>query len=197
MAAAGAPGQVNPRQDSAAAGHASPQSHVPVPAPSSLTKQSNLHQTTTVRNLVNLKKQSLHLAPRKDDANTLEISFTIDAVQECMCDIPPHAQPCACCKTLNPSAESFRRTLQCEYLPCWEGGQENWPNYSQEDNMRQCAMSSWRMNLSSADLYPANEMLKLCTLLLPFCCVYQGIYLLIILDPAVCSAGCWPLQMTM
>nr|BAV58245.1 hypothetical protein [Ulva partita] len=47
------------------------------------TKQSNLHQTTTVRNLVNLKKSSLCLTPRKDDASVLDITFLIDAVQEC------------------------------------------------------------------------------------------------------------------
>lgn len=51
-------------------------------------RQNNLHHTTTVRNLVNLKKQSLTLTPRKDDPETLDISFSIDAVQECMYDTP-------------------------------------------------------------------------------------------------------------
>ena len=51
-------------------------------------RQNNLHHTTTVRNLVNLKKQTLTLTPRKDDPETLDLSFCIDAVQECMYDVP-------------------------------------------------------------------------------------------------------------
>lgn len=54
--------------------------------PQPAVRQNNLHHTTTVRNLVNLKKQTLTLTPRKDDPETLDISFCIDAVQECMCD---------------------------------------------------------------------------------------------------------------
>lgn len=46
---------------------------------------SNTHEATTVRNLVNLKKQTLRLAPKAGSPGTLEISFALDVVSVCRC----------------------------------------------------------------------------------------------------------------
>lgn len=44
---------------------------------------SNTHEATTVRNLVNLKKHTLRLAPREGAPGVLEISFALDVVSVC------------------------------------------------------------------------------------------------------------------
>lgn len=54
--------------------------------------QSSAHEATTVRNLVNLKKHTLRLAPREGSPHILDISFNLDVVSPCRCGraaLPP------------------------------------------------------------------------------------------------------------
>ena len=46
---------------------------------------SHVHEATTVRNLVNLKKATLKLSPRAGSPHILDIAFTLDVVTECRC----------------------------------------------------------------------------------------------------------------
>ena len=58
--------------------------------------QSSAHEATTVRNLVNLKKHTLRLAPREGSPNILDISFNLDVVSPCRC-APCALALLACC----------------------------------------------------------------------------------------------------
>lgn len=73
--------------------------HVPFPPPSAHHQQaearpSNVHEATTVRNLVNLRKNSLKLSPRAGSPQILDISFMLDIVSECRCVTPSPGLNC-------------------------------------------------------------------------------------------------------
>lgn len=54
-------------------------------APQTPAGTSHVHEATTVRNLVNLKKSTLKLSPRAGSPHILDIAFTLDVVTECRC----------------------------------------------------------------------------------------------------------------
>lgn len=54
----------------------------PVAAPAST---DHVHKTTTVRNLVNLKKPTLTVKPCADKPHLLRVAFSFDAVSPCRC----------------------------------------------------------------------------------------------------------------
>jgi hypothetical protein len=62
----------------------------PVPGSQQQKPASATHEATTVRNLVNLKKHTLKLTPRAGSPETLDISFTLDAVSSCRCNSDSH-----------------------------------------------------------------------------------------------------------
>jgi hypothetical protein len=56
-----------------------------LPSPYPAAPPNQLHQTATVRNLVNLKKHTWKLAPCAGDPTKLQITFVLDVVQKCRC----------------------------------------------------------------------------------------------------------------
>lgn len=69
-----------------------PQHYPATQAPVQSAPGEHVHKTTTVRNLVNVKKASLSLKPLPNHPHLLQVSFQFDAIAPCR-SAPPSGRP--------------------------------------------------------------------------------------------------------
>lgn len=67
--------------------------HYPQPNPPAGAQDGQLQQTSTIRNAVNLKKDSLKLVPRPGNPDILDVYFKFDSTALCRCPPFPPKNP--------------------------------------------------------------------------------------------------------
>ena len=97
----------------------------PAPAPPPAASQE-LTQTATIRNAVNLKKNTLEVVPLPGAPNKLAISFTFDASQPCAVTtfVVATEDPARGCRLVPAKQEAAPQIYYDKGVSCGRGGEE-------------------------------------------------------------------------